>query len=97
MSGAPRWDGQCVAFELEHAGEWVHCSISRQALQDLSSRRHFKPSMLLTCFEEARPRIEAIARRKLARRSPGSAGRLSIWADDIGDGDQDRPALAPAV
>lgn len=85
LAAPPRWDGQCIVFELEAEGELLPCAISRQALQDLSARRHFKPAQLLLCFAEARPRIEAIARRKLARRAAGSVSRLSIWSEDIGD------------
>jgi hypothetical protein len=93
----PRWDGQCVLFDIQSGEETVPCAISRQALQDLSSRRHFKPALLLVCFAESRARIEAIARRKLARRSPGVFGRLSIWSDDVGDAaPEDVPKAARA-
>jgi len=92
VAAQPRWDGQCVVFDMAHGEDIVSCAISRQALQDLSTRRHFKPAMLLVCFAEARPRIEAIARRKLARRSPGSVSRLSIWSEDIGDPEPEAPA-----
>lgn len=87
----PRWDGRRILFEVDHGGESVSCAISLTALQDLSSFRRFKPSELLKCFVETRPRIEAIALAKLRARAGGVAGVLNIWSDDL-----DEPAPARA-
>lgn len=84
-ASSPRWDGRRVLFEITADGQRIECAISRGALDELSTRRHYKPAELLLCFVNARPRIEAIARDKLRARADGISGTLSIWADDLDD------------
>ena len=57
----PRWDGRRVRFEVADGDRSVACTISVNALQDLSGQRRFKPADLLACFETARARIGVIA------------------------------------
>ncbi len=90
----PSWDGTRVRFEILDGAEKVQCAISQCALQDLSQRRSFSKTEMLLCFEQARSRIEAVARSKLEGRSVGVTGTLSIWADDL---DELPPTTTPAA
>ena len=81
----PRWDGRRVLFEVADGDGAAPCTISVNALQDLSGQRRFKPADLLACFAGARPRIEAIALAKLRARNTSTTGLLYIWSDDIDD------------
>ena len=94
LASHPRWDGRRVLFELADGDRNVPCTISLNALQDLSGHRRFKPTELLTCFTTARARIEAIALGKLRARTSGATGLLYIWSDDI---DDPPPASAPVA
>lgn len=85
ISSNPRWDGRRVLFEIADGGGNAPCTISVNALQDLSGQRRFKPADLLACFAGARPRIEAIALAKLRARNASTTGLLYIWSDDIDD------------
>ena len=81
----PRWDGSRVLFEISDGAETVLCAISRAALEDLGDVRCAKTADLLRCFEAARERIERLALDKFRGRIGGATGRLSLWADDVGD------------
>ena len=81
----PRWDGRRILFEVADGAGSAPCTISVNALQDLTGRRHFKPADMLACFAGARPRIEAIALAKLRARNAATTGLLYIWSDDIDD------------
>jgi hypothetical protein len=94
IASNPRWDGRRVLFEVADGGRGVACTISANALQDLSGQRRFKPVDLLACFAAARPQIEAIALVKLRARTASATGLLYIWSDDI---DDPPPASAPAA
>lgn len=91
----PRWDGRRIMFEIANgdAGN-VACTISVNALQDLSGRRQFKPADLLACFAETRERIGVIALAKLRARAAGASGLLYIWSDDV---EEPPPASTPAA
>jgi hypothetical protein len=78
-----RWDRNRVLFEIVEGGESYDCAISREALQDISSRRYAKPVELLACFERMRPRLEQIARDKLLTRSDAIEGLVTIWTGDL--------------
>ena len=78
-----RWDRNRVLFEIVEGGESYDCAISREALQDISSRRYAKPVELLACFEKVRPRLERIARDKLLTRSDAIEGLVTIWTGDL--------------
>ncbi len=90
----PRWDGKRVLFEIADGDRSVACTISVNALQDLSGHRRFKPADLLACFAAARARIGEIALGKLRARPARTAGLLYIWSDDI---DDPPPASAPVA
>lgn len=90
----PRWDGRRILFEVADGDRSVACTISANALQDLSGQRRFKPVELLACFGTARAQIEAIALAKLRARTAGATGLLYIWSDDI---DDPPPASAPVA
>ena len=91
----PRWDGGRILFEVADGGRSVACTISVNALQDLSGQRRLKPAAdLLACFDEVRARIGAIALAKLRSRTAGATGLLYVWSDDIED---PPPASAPAA
>lgn len=90
----PRWDGRRVLFEIADGDRNVACTISVNALQDLSGHRRFKPADLLACFDKARARIEAISLAKLRTRTASATGLLYVWSDDI---DDPPPAGAPAA
>jgi len=92
IASHPRWDGRRVLFELADGNRDVACTISVNALQDLSGQRRFKPVDLLACFATARARIEAIALGKLRARTATATGLLYIWSEDIEDAP---PAGAP--
>lgn len=93
----PRWDGGRVLFEVADDGRDVACTISLNALQDLSGHRHSRPADLLACFDKARVRIAAIALAKLRTRRAGATGLLYVWSDDIEDAAASgAPATAPA-
>ncbi|GAA0567664.1 hypothetical protein GCM10009416_02120 [Craurococcus roseus] len=85
IASEPRWDGRRVLFEVADGDSSARCTISVNALQDLSGQRRFKPADLLVCFAGARPRIEAIALAKLRGRNASTTGLLYIWSDDIDD------------
>jgi uncharacterized protein DUF1488 len=72
-------------FEITDKGEQVPCAISRMALEDIGERSLRKTADLLGCFTRARRRIEGLALEKLRARPEGVMGRLSLWADDLGD------------
>lgn len=88
----PRWDGSCILFEAQVAGNLVACAISRAALQEVSGCHYIKADDLLRRFAEGRDKIEQIAAEMLAVRPESVTGTLHIWADDITD-----PPSAPAV
>jgi hypothetical protein len=90
----PRWDGRRILFEIADGDHQAPCTISVNALQDLSGQRRFKPSDLLACFASAQPKIEAIALAKLRGRNASTTGLLYIWSDDI---DEPPPDSTPAV
>lgn len=94
VASHPRWDGRRVLFEIADGDRNAPCTISLNALQDLSGHRRFKPAELLACFAAARTQIEAIALVKLRARSTGATGLLYIWSDDI---DDPPPASAPVA
>lgn len=85
IASNPRWDGRRVLFEVADGDSNAPCTISVNALQDLSGQRRFKPADLLACFAGARPRIEEIALAKLRSRNASTTGLLYIWSDDIDD------------
>ena len=91
IASHPRWDGRRVLFELADGDRDVACTISANALQDLSGQRRFKPVDLLACFAASRAQIEAIALDKLRARTANPTGLLYIWSEDIED-----PPLADA-
>jgi hypothetical protein len=88
----PRWDGNCIRFEIEIDGTPIACAISLGALQEISGCRYIKSSDLLRRFADARDRIEQIAATIFAVRPDSVTGTLHIWADDIYD-----PPTAPAT
>lgn len=90
----PRWDGRRILFEIADGNRSVACTISANALEDLSGHRRFKPADLLACFAAARARIGAIALGKLRARPANAAGLLYIWSDDV---DDPPPASAPVA
>src|SRR5215207_5249722 len=94
IASNPRWDGRRILFEVADGGHSAPCTISVNALQDLSGQRRFKPADLLACFDKARARIGAIALAKLRSRTAGATGLLYVWSDDIED---PPPASAPAA
>ncbi len=55
IASSPRWDGKRILFEVADGGRSAPCTISVNALQDLSGQRRFKPAELLACFAGARP------------------------------------------
>ncbi len=93
IASRPRWDGRRVLFELADGDRNVACTISANALQDLSGQRRFKPADLLACFATTRAQIGAIALGKLRARTANATGLLYIWSEDIED---PPPAGAPA-
>ena len=94
IASHPRWDGRRVLFEIVDGDRSVACTISVNALRDLSGQRRFKPSDLLACFAAARAQIGAIALGKLRARPARATGLLYIWSDDI---DDPPPASAPVA
>ena len=90
----PRWDGRRVLFEVVDGDRSAPCTISVNALQDLTGQRRFKPADLLACFAAARPRIEAIALAKLRGRNAGATGLLYIWSDDVEEPPPDATPVA---
>lgn len=84
----PRWDGKRILFEVTDGDSATACTISVNALQDLTGQRRFKPADLLACFAGARARIGAIALDKLRAKATSTSGLLYIWSDDI-----DEPSL----
>ena len=90
----PRWDGGRILFEVADSGRSVACTISVNALQDLSGHRRFKPPDLLACFAAARARIGEIALGKLRERPSRANGLLYIWSDDIDDPPPDSAPVA---
>jgi hypothetical protein len=96
IASRPRWDGRRVLFEIADGGRSVACTISANALQDLSRQRSSKPADLLACFGAARARIGAVALAKLRTRAASTSGLLYVWSDDIDDPPQpDTPSAAP--
>jgi hypothetical protein len=94
IASRPRWDGRRVLFEIADGERSAACTISANALQDLSGQRRFKPADLLACFDKALARIGAIALAKLRLRTAGATGLLYVWSDDI---DDPPSASAPAA
>lgn len=94
IASHPRWDGRRVLFEIADGGRNVACTISLNALQDLTGHRRFKPGELLASFATARAQIGAIALDKLRARTAGATGLLYIWSEDI---DEPPPASAPVA
>jgi Protein of unknown function (DUF1488) len=95
IASRPRWDGRRVLFEIADGERSAACTISANALQDLSGQRRLKPAAdLLACFDKARARIGAVALAKLRTRTAGASGLLYVWSDDI---DDPPPASAPAA
>ena len=95
IASNPRWDGRRILFEVSDGDRSAPCTISANALQDLSGQRRFKPADLLACFAGARPQIEAIALAKLRGRNVGTTGLLYIWSDDVEDpSPEDTPVAA---
>jgi Protein of unknown function (DUF1488) len=94
IASHPRWDGKRVLFEIADGDRSVACTISMNALQDLSGHRRFKPTDLLACFAAARARIGEIALGKLRSRSGRTTGLLYIWSDDIDDPPPDSAPVA---
>jgi hypothetical protein len=90
----PRWDGKRVLFEIADGDRSVACTISVNALQDLSGHRRFKPADLLACFAAARAQIGAIALGKLRARTAGADGLLYIWSEDIEEPPPDSEPVA---
>jgi hypothetical protein len=82
-----RVDGRRVLFEVEEGGKVFACAISLGALQDISSRRHFRAPEVLQCFIAAQTRIEAAARHKLRNRAAATGTLLNLWADDFEEQD----------
>jgi hypothetical protein len=98
ITSRPRWDGRRVLFEIVEGGRSAACTISANALQDLSRQRSSKPADLLACFDGARARIGAVALAKLRARKGGASGLLYVWSEDIDDPPQpDTPAVAPST
>lgn len=89
----PRWDGKRILFEITDGDRAAACTISVNALQDLTGQRCFKPADLLACFAKARGRIAAVALGKLRSKATSTTGLLYIWSDDI---DEPPPDSAPA-
>jgi hypothetical protein len=81
----PRWDGNCVLFEMTVDRRQVPCAISRAALEAIGQARCTESAALLERFSSARVRIQGLALEKLHSRAPGVTGRLSLWADDVDD------------
>ena len=94
IASHPRWDGRRVLFEIADGDRGVACTISANALQDLSGQRRAKPTDLLAYFEAARGQIGAAALAKLRARRAGATGLLYIWSEDIED---PPPASAPVA
>lgn len=95
-AGRPRLDGRRVLFEVEADGRAVPCAISLPSLQDIGMRRHLRPEDALQCFEQAWPRIEAAALRKLHGRATATGGVLNVWADDLEEApEEENPAPDP--
>ena len=94
IASHPRWDGRRVLFEIVDGDRSVACTISLNALQDLSGLRRFKPVDLLACFAAARVQIGEVALGKLRARAAGATGLLYIWSEDI---DDPPPASAPVA
>ena len=90
----PRWDGRRVLFEIADGDRSVACTISLNALQDLSGHRRFKPAELLACFAAVRARIGTIALAKLRARTAGATGLLYIWSDDVEEPPPDATPVA---
>jgi Protein of unknown function (DUF1488) len=98
ITSRPRWDGRRVLFEIAEGDRSAACTISANALQDLSRQRSSKPADLLACFDGARARIGAVALAKLRARKGGASGLLYVWSEDIDDPPQpDTPAVAPST
>ena len=68
-SSRPRWDGNCILFEIDDVGEAL-CLTATD---------------LLACFHIHRLRIEAIAWAKARARPARTMGRLNLWAADMDD------------
>lgn len=94
IASHPRWDGRRVLFEIADGDRSVACTISLNALQDLTGHRRFKPGELLACFAEARTQIGAIALGKLRARAAGADGLLYIWSEDIEEPPPDSEPVA---
>ena len=94
IASHPRLDGKRILFEIAVVDRRVACTISVNALQELSGHRRFKPPDLLACFAAARARIGEIALGKLRERPSRANGLLYIWSDDIDDPPPDSAPVA---
>lgn len=76
-------DGRRVLFEVLVDGAPFACAISHHALRDMASGGK-RPGAgdLLQCFATARPRLEALAQRKIRARRGAPQGVLYIWPED---------------
>lgn len=76
-------DGRRVRFEVLVDGTPFACAISHHALRDMASGGK-RPGAgdLLQCFASARPRLEALALRKIRARRGAPQGVLYIWPED---------------
>lgn len=76
-------DGRRVLFEVLVDGTPFACAISHHALRDMASGGK-RPGAgdMLQCFATARPRLEALALRKIRARRGAPQGVLYIWPED---------------
>ena len=81
-SGA-RIDGRNLRFEVVADGRAVACAISQHALRDMTAGgKHIVPGDLLACFAKLRPRVEALAMRRIRARRVMPQGVFYIWPED---------------
>ncbi|MBX9702360.1 MAG: DUF1488 domain-containing protein [Acetobacteraceae bacterium] len=86
----PRSDGRRVLFTVVADGRPIPCAIAQHALRDLAAGgKRPGGGDLLTCFLGARPRIEAMALRKIRGRRGDPLGVLYIWPEDAVEGEAD--------
>ena len=92
--GRIRWNGSLVLFDVAYDGKVIECAISKGAIEDMAGSFCRRPEDATTAFRTLWPRIEGIARRKLAEGQPGVGGRLHLWADDV---DETSDPVPPAA
>lgn len=86
QASRPQSDGRRVLFEVTVEGHPVPCAISQHALRDLITRgKGASPGDLMQCFTAVRPRVEALALRKIRGRRGTPQGVLYIWPEDAED------------